>query len=60
MKKINIVEISPLVSSLPGKETATAETGILRKLTRRFYYKSGSELRLEQEQKMKLLPSFTN
>ena len=60
MKKVTIVEISPLVCSLPGKENVSAEEGILRKITRRFYHKSGSELRLEQEQKIKLLPSFTN
>jgi hypothetical protein len=60
MKKITIIEISPLVCSLPGKENSTAEEGILRKLTRRFYHKSGSELRLEQSQKVKLLPMAFN
>jgi hypothetical protein len=59
MKKVTIIEIAPLVCSLPGKENASAEEGILRKITRRFYHKSGSELRLEQAQKIKLLPNWT-
>lgn len=54
-RKTTTVEPFPLVCCLPGHENVMPEKGILRKLTRRFYHKSGIELRLEQEQEIKLL-----
>jgi myo-inositol catabolism protein IolC len=45
---------------LPGHENVWPEQGILKKLTRKFYHKSGTELRLEQEQQIKLLPTLKN
>lgn len=55
-RKSRVVEPFPLVCCLPGHENVMPEKGILKKLTRRFYHKSGTELRLEQEQQIKLLP----
>lgn len=59
-RKSTVIEIAPLVCCLPGHENVMPEKGILRKLTRRFYHKSGAELRLEQEQQIKLLPTLKN
>lgn len=53
-KKSNVIELQPLVACLKGQEHISPGP-LVRKLTRRFYHKSGSELRLEQEQKIKLL-----
>jgi hypothetical protein len=53
-KRSNVVELQPLVACLKGHENVSPGP-IVRRLTRRFYHKSGSELRLEQEQKIKLL-----
>lgn len=53
--KIKVVEPFPLVCCLPGHENVMPEKGILNKLTRKFYHKSGTELKLEQEQQIKLL-----
>jgi hypothetical protein len=56
-RKRSVIEIHPLVCCLPGHENVMPEKGILKKLTRKFYHKSGAELRLEAEQKIKLLPT---
>lgn len=53
-KKSNVIELQPLVACLKGQENIKPGP-IAYKLTRRFYYKSGSELRLEQQQRIKLL-----
>jgi hypothetical protein len=57
-RKSAVVEPYPLVCCLPGHENVMPEKGILKKLTRKFYHKSGTELRLEQEQQIKLLPTL--
>jgi hypothetical protein len=59
-KKSVVVEPFPFVCCLPTHADVMPEKGILRKLTRRFYHKSGSELRLEEEQRVKLLPTLKN
>jgi|LakMenEpi03Aug12_release.lakeMendotaPanAssembly.Ray.scaffolds.fasta_scaffold4173405_2 hypothetical protein len=59
-RKSVVVEPYPLVCCLPGRENVMPEQGILRKLTRKFYHKSGTELRLELEQRIKLLPTLKN
>jgi hypothetical protein len=59
-KPVTVVEPFPLVCCLPGHEDVMPEQGILRKLTRKFYHKSGAELRLEEEQRIKLLPTLKN
>lgn len=53
-----VIELQPLVACLKGHEDVTPGP-IVRRLTRKFYHKSGSELRLEQEQKIKLLTIST-
>lgn len=53
-KRFMVVELQPLVACLKGHEDVTPGP-IVRRLTRKFYHKSGSELRLEQEQQIKLL-----
>jgi hypothetical protein len=59
-KPVTVVEPFPLVCCLPGHENVMPEQGVLRKLTRKFYHKSGMELRLEEEQRIKLLPTLKN
>lgn len=59
-RKSRVVELFPLVCCLPGHENVWPEQGILKKLTRKFYHKSGTELRLEEEQRTKLLPTLKN
>lgn len=59
-RKSVTVEPYPFVCCLPGHEDVMPEKGILKKLTRKFYHKSGTELRLEAEQKIKLLPTYKN
>lgn len=54
-RKSVAVEIEPLVACLPGYENQTLPKGIYHRLTPKFYHKSGTELRLEQEQKTKLI-----
>lgn len=58
-KKSNVVELQPRVACLKGQEHINPGP-LVRRLTRRFYHKSGSELRLEQEQKIKLLTTNLN
>jgi hypothetical protein len=58
-KKSNVVELQPRVACLKGQEHISPGP-LVRRLTRRFYHKSGSELRLEQEQKIKLLTTNLN
>jgi hypothetical protein len=53
-KKPDVIELQPRVACLKGQEHVTPGP-LVRRLTRRFYHKSGSELRLEQEQQIKLL-----
>lgn len=53
-RKSNVVELQPLVACLKGQEHVSPGP-IVRRLTRKFYHKSGSELKLEQEQQIKLL-----
>jgi len=50
----NVIELQPRVACLKGREHISAGP-LMRRLTRKFYHKSGSELRLEQEQQIKLL-----
>jgi len=57
-RKSAVVEPYPLVCCLPGHENVMPQKGILKKLTRKFYHKSGAELRLEKEQQIKLLPTL--
>lgn len=57
-RKSVIVEPFPLVCCLPGHEHVMPELGAIKRLTRRFYHKSGTELRLEAEQRIKLLPTL--
>lgn len=59
-RKSATIEPYPLVCCLPGHEDVMPEKGILKKLTRKFYHKSGTELRLEAEQRIKLLPTHKN
>ena len=59
-RKSRVVEPFPLMCCLPGHENVWPEQGILKKLTRKFYHKSGTELRLEAEQRLKLLPTLKN
>jgi hypothetical protein len=59
-RKSRVVEPFPHVCCLPGHENVWPEQGILRKLTRKFYHKSGTELKLEQEQRVKLLTTLKN
>ncbi len=51
-----VVETEKLVGCLPGYENFNFQTKM--KMTPKFYHKSGSELRLEYEQRTKLLPVF--
>jgi hypothetical protein len=53
-KRSNVVELQPLVACLKGQEHVSPGP-IVRRLTRKFYHKSATELRLEQEQQIKLL-----
>jgi hypothetical protein len=53
-RKPNVIELQPLVACLKGHEDVNPGP-IVRRLTRKFYHKSGSELRFEQEQQVKLL-----
>jgi len=57
-KRSNVVELQPLVACLKGQEHVSPGP-IVRRLTRKFYHKSATELRLEQEQKVKLLTVST-
>lgn len=59
-RKSRVVEPFPLVCCLPGHENVMPKKGVLKQLTPKFYHKSGSELRLEQEQKIKLLTTLKN
>ena len=59
-RKSITVEPFPLVCCLPGHENVMPAKGILKKLTRKFYHKSGAELRLEKEQEIKFLPTLKN
>jgi hypothetical protein len=54
-RKSTVLELEPLVCCLPGYENVTIEKNIVKRLTRKFYYKTGSELRLEAQQRIKLL-----
>ncbi len=49
-----IIEPENLVACLPGYENKTIGS-LYYKLTRRFYHRSGTQLRFEAEQKQKLL-----
>jgi hypothetical protein len=53
-KRSNVVELQPLVACLKGQEHVSPGP-IVRRLTRKFYHKSATELRLEQEKQIKLL-----
>lgn len=54
-KKAEVVELQPLVACLPGYESVNAPDTLIKRLRPRFYHKSGIELRLEMEQRTKLL-----
>ena len=54
MKRIKYVELQPLVACLLGYEHIKAGP-LERSLSIKFYHKSGTELKLESEQKVKLL-----
>ncbi len=56
MRKVAIkkVELEPLVASLASRVDAKISKKAYFSLTRKFYHKSGNELRLEREQKIKL------
>lgn len=54
-RKSKVLELEPLVCCLPGYENVTIERNILKRLTPKFYFKTGSELRLEEQQRIKLL-----
>jgi len=54
MSKIQVIELQPLVACLLGYEHIKAGP-LERSLSRKFYHKSGIQLKLEQEQKVKLL-----
>ena len=52
--KVKVIEVQPLVACLIGCQDINP--GPMRKrLTKKFYHKSGTELRLEVQQKIKLL-----
>lgn len=53
-KKPTVIEVEKHVACLPGYENKNIGE-VYKKLTRVFYHKSGSELRLEHEQKTKLI-----
>lgn len=57
-RKITVVELEPLVAVLKGHETIQPGP-FAKRLTRKFYHKSGTELRLEASQKVKLLTTLT-
>jgi len=54
-KKSQIVEIDKFCACLPGHEEVTISKKTYFNITPRFYHKSGSELRLEQSQRTKLI-----
>jgi hypothetical protein len=58
MSKI-IIEPEKLVACLPGYEKITVGK-MIHRISRKFYHKSGTELRLEQEQKQKLISWSTS
>jgi hypothetical protein len=57
--RIKVIELEPLVAVLKGHEEIQPGP-IVKRLTRKFYHKSGTELRLEASQQIKLLPTLTN
>lgn len=55
-KKItNVIELKPLVACLKSSVDLTISKQAYYSLTPKFYHKSGTELRLEQSQRTKLL-----
>lgn len=54
-RKSVVVEVAPLVACLPGYEDQSLPKGMYHKITPKFYHKSGTELRLEQSQRTKLI-----
>jgi hypothetical protein len=53
-KEIPVIEVNELVACLPGYENVTAGA-VVKRLTPKFYHRSGTELRLELEQRTKLI-----
>ncbi len=53
-KRTHVIEVEPLVACLPGYQTINPGP-MAKNLTKKFYHKSGTELRLELQQKIKLL-----
>ena len=51
--RIKVIELEPLVAVLKGHEEIQPGP-IVKRLTRKFYHKSGTELRLEASQQIKL------
>jgi hypothetical protein len=54
-KSINVIELGKHVACLASSINTEISRKTYFKITPMFYHKSGSELRLEQQQKMKLL-----
>lgn len=50
-----VIEIENLLACIPSRVECKAPSEMVRKLTKKFYHKTGTELRLEQQQKMKLI-----
>ena len=53
MKKV--IELENLLACIPSRIECKAPSQMVRKLTKKFYHKSGTELRLEQQQRIKLI-----
>ena len=59
-KKTQVIELEPLVACLASAVDVNISKKAYFSLTPRFYHKSGRELKLEQQQKMKLLTNDKN
>lgn len=51
----NIIETEKLVACLPGYENKNVEKSLYFRLTKRFYHRSGTQLKFEAEQRQKLI-----
>lgn len=54
-KVTNVIEIEPLVACLASSVDVTISKKAYFAITPKFYHKSGTELRMEEQQRMKLI-----
>jgi hypothetical protein len=59
-KKSQVFELEPLVACLASSIDVHISKKAYFSLTPKFYHKSGAELRLEQQQQIKLLTASVN